>query len=135
MDNDQMPKTLADFVAEARSRVREIHPDDLDEMIGDHDDLLIVDVREADEFAKGHIPGALLIPRGLIEGAADVTCKHRVAQLSDARGKTVVLYCQTGGRSAMATDVLQQMGFKHAYNLAGGIELWAAEGFAVVQGL
>jgi len=128
-----MAKTLADFVKEARSRIQEVRPDDLDEMIENHDDLLIVDVREADEFAQGHIPGALHVARGLLEGAADPQYKYRVEALSNGRDKTVVLYCQTGGRSAMATDVLRQMGFEKAYNLAGGIENWKAEGFAVVK--
>lgn len=127
-----MAKRLGDFVAEARARIQEIAADELDEMIEDHDDILIVDVREADEYARGHIPGALLIPRGLIEGAADPGYKHRVETLVDARDRTVVLYCQTGGRSALATDALNQMGFVKAVNLAGGIEVWEAEGLPVV---
>lgn len=128
-----MTKRLGDFVAEARTRIREISADELDEMIEDHEDLLIVDVREADEYAAGHIPGALLIPRGLIEGAADPGYKHRVDTLVAARPRTVVLYCQTGGRSAMATDALMQMGYEKVFNLAGGIDVWEAEGLAVVK--
>lgn len=128
-----MPKTLSDFVREARSRIQEVRPDDLDEMIENHDDLLIVDVREADEYMKGHIPGALHVARGLLEGAADPDYKHRVERLCNARDNTVVVYCASGGRSAMAADVLRQMGFARACNLAGGIEMWMADGFAVVK--
>ncbi len=128
-----MAKTLADFVREARTRIREISVEEFDQMIEDHDDLLIVDVREADEYHRGHLPGALLIPRGLLEGAADTTCKWRVERLRAARERTVVLYCQNGSRSALAADTLQQMGFEKVYNLAGGIEMWQAEGFALVS--
>ncbi len=128
-----MVKRLADFVAEARRRIQEIHPDDLDEMIENHDDLTIIDVREPQEHASGHIPGALSIPRGTLEGAADPNYKHRVEELCNARANTIVLYCESGGRSAMAADTLQQMGFEKVYNLAGGIENWHAEGLPVVR--
>ena len=101
-------------------------------MIENHDDLLIVDVREVGEFQRGHIPGALLIPRGILESAADASCKLGVDRLRDARRQTVVLCCQNGARSALAADTLQQMGFDKVYNLAGGIDLWQAEGMALV---
>jgi rhodanese-related sulfurtransferase len=128
-----MTKRLADFVAEARARIQEIDATELDEMIENHEDVLIVDVREADEFEQGHIPGALNVPRGLLEGAADPNYKHRVDILCAAHERTVILYCQTGGRSAMAADTLNQMGFAKAWNLAGGIELWDAEGLPVIK--
>ncbi|MGE5241169.1 MAG: rhodanese-like domain-containing protein [Bacteroidota bacterium] len=128
-----MAKTLADFVREARTRIREISVEEFDEMIENHDDLLIVDVREADEYHHGHLPGALLVPRGLLEGAADAACKWRVEKLREARSRTLVLYCQNGSRSALAADTLQQMGFENVYNLAGGVEMWQAEGFALVS--
>jgi len=128
-----MEKTLADFVREARARIREISVEEFDEMIENHDDLLIVDVREANEYHRGHLPGALLIPRGLLEGAADAAGQWRVDQLREARDRTVVLYCQNGWRSALAVDTLKQMGFTRAYNLAGGVERWQAEGYALVS--
>jgi rhodanese-related sulfurtransferase len=128
-----MAKTLADFVREARTRIRELSVEELDEMIENHDELLIVDVREPDEYRRGHIAGALLIPRGLLEGAADSACKWRVEALRAARDRTVVLYCQNGARSALATDTLQQMGFERVYNLAGGVEMWQAEGYALIS--
>lgn len=128
-----MPKRLADFVQEARTQIRELKTDELDEMIEDHTDVLIVDVREPDEFAQGHIPGALNVPRGTLEGAADPSYKHRVQTLCDAQARDVVLYCATGGRSAMAAKTLLEMGFGRATSLAGGIDMWAAEGLPVVR--
>ena len=126
------PKTLEDFIREARARIQEVHPDALDEMIADHDDLLIVDVREPEEFHKGHIPGALLVPRGTLESAADCSNKHRVESLCNARNRTIVVCCDTGARSALAADTLNQMGF-NSYNLAGGIVLWEADDFPVIR--
>ncbi len=128
-----MAKTLADFVREARTRIREIGIEEFDEMIENHDELLIVDVREAEEFRRGHIPGALLIPRGILESAADNNCKLGMDRLRNARRQTIVLCCQNGARSALAADSLQQMGFDKVYNLAGGIDLWEAEGLALVK--
>lgn len=128
-----MPKRLADFVKEARAQIRELKADELDEMIEDHADVLIVDVREPEEFAQGHIPGALNVPRGTLEGAADPSYKHRVPTLCEAQARDVVLYCATGGRSAMAAKTLQEMGFSRATSLAGGIEMWAAEGLPLVK--
>ncbi len=128
-----MTKTLADFLRAARTRIKEIAVDDLDEMIEDHEHVLLVDVREPEEYAGGHIPGAILVPRGTLEGAADPDYKHRIDKLCSARERNVVLYCDTGGRSALAADTLQQMGFAKVYNLAGGIEMWQAEGLAIVK--
>ncbi len=128
-----MPKTLMDFVAAARERVNHVSADELLEMRQSRDDLLIVDVREESEFAAGHIPGARLIPRGTLEGAADPAYPKRDPELCKARQRPIVVYCATGGRSAMAADTLQQMGFEEVYNLAGGFENWAAEDLPVEE--
>lgn len=129
-----MPKSLMDFVAEARERVKHLSADELEAMRHQRDTLLVVDVREPDEYAAGHLPGALLVPRGTLEGAADPAYKHRNPALCQAHGQPIVVYCQTGGRSAMAADTLQQMGFQEVYNLAGGFENWEAEELPVVAG-
>ena len=128
-----MAKNLADFVREAQARIREISVEEFDEMIENHDDLLIVDVREAEEFQRGHIPGALLVPRGILESAADATGDRRVEKLHRARKQTLVLCSQNGSRSALAADTLQQMGFTNVYHLAGGIGSWKTQGFALVK--
>lgn len=129
-----MPKKLGDFIAEARARIKEVSADELEEMIDEREDLLIVDVREAWEFEAGHIPGSILVPRGTLEGAADPGYKLRDRVLCQAYERPIVLYCQTGGRSALAADTLNQMGFREVYNLAGGIEIWEAEDYPVASG-
>lgn len=129
-----MPKKLGDFVSEARANIKEISADDLDEMIQERDDLLVLDVREADEYAEAHIENAVLVPRGTLEGAADPNYKKRHPVLCQAQQRPIVVYCETGGRSAMAAHTLTEMGFAEVYNLGGGIEMWEAEDYPVVEG-
>lgn len=128
-----MAKSLIDLIQEARSRIRELGVDEVDALLNEGD-ILLVDVREPYEFERGHLPGAVLIPRGTLEGAADPSNQHRIEALYSARHRTVVVYCETGARSALAADTLQQMGFEDVYNLAGGIKLWEAEDLEVEVG-
>lgn len=125
-----MPKQLGCFVKEARTHIEEWDAESAHERLT-AGEVLVVDVREADAFNQGHIRGAINIPRGLLEGAADPGYKHRDPRLCTAQDKTILVYCQSGGRSAMATWVLKQMGFERAYNLAGGLECWQAEGYGL----
>ena len=125
-----MAKSLMDLVSAARGRILEIDSAALrDELAAG--DLLLVDVREPDEHRLGHLPGAVLIPRGTIEPAADLHFPKRHPELSQARKRRVVLYCGTGGRSALACDVLQEMGFENVASLAGGYAAWQGAEFEV----
>jgi len=127
-----MAKTLMDLVSAARGRVTEIEPAALEAEISAAGDLLLVDVREPDEYRLGHLPGAVLIPRGIIEPSADLRFPKRHPELSQARKRRVVLYCATGGRSALACEVLQEMGFENVASLAGGYGAWEAAELEVV---
>lgn len=127
-----MSMSLGDFIADARHRITEITPDEVDLLLENHEPILLVDVREPDEYDAGHIPGAIAVPRGLLEGAADAQNKHRVAKLCAARNNVVIVYCESGGRSALAADVLQRMGFERVRSLAGGCVLWEAEGYPLI---
>ena len=129
-----MEKTLQDFLTEARERISNVTPDELMDMMEGGEDFLLLDVREESEYAVSHIENSLNIPRGILEGAADHRCPRRDKTLCRARERVVVLYCQTGGRSSMATDVLLQMGFSRAVNLAGGLVNWEAEDFPLKHG-
>ncbi len=117
---------------ETRNSAREISVEEFDEMIENHDDLLIVDVREAGEFRRGHIPGAVLLPRGLLEGAADDARRLQMEQLLGGHHKTFVLCSRDGSGSATTADSLRQLGFEKVYSLAGGIARWQAQGYALV---
>ena len=121
------PKTLMDFVQEARALIKEVDGDTLTKMIESDPNVLVVDIREPSEHEHGHLKNAHLVPRGILEAAADLTYPTHDEMLYSAREKSVVLYCATGGRSAMGAMVLQMMGFKNVYSLAGGIMKWNEE--------
>jgi rhodanese-related sulfurtransferase len=113
-------KTAHDLVAIAKNRIAEIGLTDAIQAIQDADVLL--DVREADEYANGHIPGAMHISRGLLEFKLS-----NDPELSD-RNLKIVLYCKNSGRAALASVALQDMGYLHVQSIAGGFEAWASEG-------
>lgn len=125
--SDTRPKTLMDFVKEARAQIEEIDGDTLTRMLEEKPDLLLVDVREPSEHEHGHLPGAHLVPRGILEAAADPQFPKHDQTLVAARDQLVVVYCATGGRSAMAAWTLRLMGYQKAYSLAGGFMKWAEE--------
>jgi rhodanese-related sulfurtransferase len=129
----EQPVGLMDFVRAAKSCIVEITPVELKTKLDAGEDLVLIDVREAAEFEHGHIGGAHLVPRGIIEAAADTSYPKHYAPLSGARDQQIVVYCATSGRSAMAAAVLQMMGFKNVINLAGGIASWETEGMPLVR--
>ena len=124
-----MAKTLADFVRSALERVEETEPEAAAALL---DDLNwhFIDVREPDEFAAGHLPGARNFPRGFLEVKADLEHEKRDAWLA-ARDRRLVLYCGGGNRSALAADTLQQMGFTRVLSLRGGWTAWLQRGLPV----
>lgn len=125
--------SLMDFVTAARAQIKEVMPGELQQMLRNESDVLLVDVRESSEHEQGHLQGAHLVPRGILEAAADRNYPQRDELLSGARERPVVLYCATGGRSAMAALTLQMMGFQRVYSLAGGFKKWQDEGLPVVR--
>lgn len=133
MDNTAAPKTLMDFVKAAKAQIQELNPQEAQELLADESDTLLLDVRESSEHEQGHIANALLVPRGILEAAADPAYPKHVPQLAAARQRPVLLYCATGGRSAMAAATLQLMGFERVYNLDGGFGRWQEEGLPVVS--
>lgn len=125
--------SLMDFVQAARSQIKELNGEELTRLRAENPDVLLVDVRESSEHEQGHIEGAMLVPRGILEAAADHNYPKRFQALVDARERPVVLYCATGGRSAMAAVTLQLMGFQDVASLAGGFTQWEKDGLPVVR--
>jgi rhodanese-related sulfurtransferase len=117
-----MARTVQDLVAEARGRIEEIAPDQL--AVDEHS--IVIDVREPAEYAQGHLPGAINLPRGVLEFQihAHPAMACATSEALAAPDRDVVLYCLTGGRSALATDSLQALGFSHVRSLAGGLTAW-----------
>lgn len=127
-----MAKTLADLVSAARAVIREISPEEARRILEapGQEGWSFVDVREADEFAAGHVPGARLSPRGFLEVRADLQHPKRDPWLAD-RSRPLILYCGGGHRSALATAVLQEMGFERVVSMAEGWAGWSARGYPV----
>lgn len=117
-------KSAHDLVAEAKTQIHEVSVQDAEAAIRGAD--LLIDVRESDEFAAGHIPGAIHIPRGMLE------FKLSNAPELSARDLKLVLYCKTSGRSALAAASLQQMGYLNVQSISGGFDAWSEAGKPVV---
>jgi len=113
-------KTAQDLVAAAKANTEEISVKQASESIKDVD--LLLDVREADEYAQGHLSGAVLVPRGLLEFKLSST-----PELS-RRDLKVMIYCKTSGRAALAAAVMKDMGYLHVRSIAGGYDAWLASG-------
>ncbi len=118
-------KTAHDLVIAAKSRVREVPIEQAEQALLRADVLL--DVRDADEFANGHLPGAIHVSRGLLEFKLSAT------PALAARDLKVVLYCKTSGRAALAAAVMQDMGYLDVASIAGGYDAWFAAGKPVVK--
>jgi len=121
-------KTLMDFVKQAKAQIQEIEVIEVDALL--NQGYQVLDVREPAEFLLGTIEGALNVPRGILEPAADRQYAGHREELMD-RDKKWLLLCASSGRSAMATVVLQQMGFKNIRNINGGITAWKAAGLPI----
>jgi len=117
-------KRYADLIADAQRRVREVMPWDLRDRLAQVPPPLVVDVREPGEFAQGHIPGSINVPRGLLEAACDWDYDDTVPELAGGRERPIVLVCRSGQRSVLAADVMQQMGFAEVASLRTGVRGW-----------
>ena len=118
-------KSAHDLVMAAKAHIREIPLEQADAALAAAD--VLIDVREADEFAAGHLAGAVHIPRGLLEFKLS-----NAPQLGD-RSLKFVLYCKTSGRAALAAAAMRQMGYLNVQSIAGGFDAWVAAGKPVVK--
>lgn len=123
-----MPTTLQEMIAAANAAVPKISPEDAQAM-QQGSDALILDVRDALEVQKtGKAAGAMHVSRGLLEFKVDPSSPAYDAAFR--KDRTIILYCGTGGRSALAGKTLRDLGFSSVYNL-GGFAVWEAEGLPV----
>lgn len=113
--------TYQDFVADAKSRIREQDCESIRKAQKAQRAPFLLDVREMDEMEDGFLEGAVHLPRGLVE-------KHIWDHLSDPK-RPVCVYCSTGNRSALVVDAMQRMGFEDVTNLSGGIARWKQLGY------
>ena len=112
------------LVAKALETVDEILPWDLAKEIEQNPDLILLDIREQDEFEMMHIKKSLNVPRGLLEGTCCWNYDDTVPKLAKARNQNIVLICRSGNRSVLAALTMQQMGFENIRSLKLGIKGW-----------
>jgi rhodanese-related sulfurtransferase len=124
----QSPRTVAQMVAEARARVECLTPEQVADEL--RRGALLMDLREAEERVQnGSIEGAVHAPRGMLEFWADPTSPYHRAEFDGSR--RIILHCASGGRSALAADLLQQMGYRNVAHLEGGLKAWKEGGRSV----
>jgi molybdopterin/thiamine biosynthesis adenylyltransferase/rhodanese-related sulfurtransferase len=117
-----MSPSGAELLREIKSRIDEVDPSAVREQM--NNGATIVDVRETEEFAAGHIPGAKHVPRGYLES--------RIEGAVPDRARHVILYCASGNRSAYAARTLiDDLGYEHVESMTGGITLWKDRGYDV----
>jgi rhodanese-related sulfurtransferase len=124
MQTSQTPRTAAQLVAEARQHIENLTPAQVAAELFAGSPLL-VDLREPDERARnGVLPGAVPAPRGMLEFYADPTSPYHRAEFDPAR--RTILYCASGGRSALAVATLRRLGYARVAHLDGGFKEWSA---------
>ena len=112
-------KTGQEMVAEAKTRISEVTAKEVLTRLSKSEAIVLLDVREANEWNLGRLPNAIHIARGQLE----TNVEARIP-----RDATVVIYCATGNRSVFAADTMQQMGYENVASMSGGFRDWVGLG-------
>ena len=124
-------KTATDLVKEAKLKIEGLSPEQASKELLDENTILI-DIRESEEIQQnGKIIGSVHAPRGMLEFYADETLPYHKPEFD--KNKRLILHCASGGRSALATATLKEMGFKNVAHLDGGIKAWKDSGKPTVD--
>lgn len=119
-----MSKTFKQLISDILPDIEELFPWDLEVLMEEDPTLLLVDIREIDEFDSAYIKGSLHVPRGILEAACDWDYSDTIPNLVNARERNVVVICRSGNRSALAAFTLQLMGYKQVTSLQTGVKGW-----------
>src|SRR5256885_16498140 len=126
--------SASQIVAEARKTIPEITLAQAREELDQGQAGLLLDVREPAEWEKGHIPGTLLAPRGMLEWYADPTTPYAKPELTTKRDARIIIACASGGRSMLAAQALKKMGYTDVVSIGGGFNEWSKQGFPIEEG-
>ena len=122
------PSTVAELVAAAKASIELVDVDGLVREL-DGGSAVVIDLRERDELERhGTIAGAIHAPRGMLEFFADGSSPYHL-ETFDRSDRRLILFCASGGRSALAAASLQRMGFSNVAHLEGGLQAWKAAGY------
>lgn len=113
------------LVNDAKQRIKQENFLETKRRLDNGEKLVLVDTREDAEWARGHIPGAIHLGRGIIERDIEKTIPDK--------GTPIVLYCGGGFRSALAADNLQKMGYHNVISMDGGWRGWTEAGFPIIK--
>jgi len=113
------------LVDDAKARIRQTNVQEVKRRVDNKETFTLIDVREESEWAKGHLPGAIHLSKGIIERDIENAVPEKVTPM--------VLYCGGGFRSALVADNLQKMGYTHVISMDGGWRGWTEAGFATVR--
>ena len=129
--NSDQALSASQIVAEARKTIPDITVTLAREELDKGQAALLVDVREPAEWEKGHIPGAMLAPRGMLEWYADPSTPYAKPELTTKQDAHIIIACASGGRSILAAETLKKMGYTNVVNMAGGFNEWNKQGLPV----
>jgi len=119
------------MVEQAKARIEVTTPAEITGAVSSRE-MLFLDIREPEEWQAAHVPEAVHIPRGMLEFRADPASQYYDSRLG--AGKPIVVSCASGGRSALATAVLMDMGYENVRSLDGGMNAWEEAGHRVERG-
>ena len=126
-----MAKSATDLVKEAKQHIENLTPEQVHKELKNGNATLI-DIRESEELSQnGKIDGSVHSPRGMIEFHADDSLPYHKPEFD--RNKRLILHCAGGGRSALATVTLKQMGYNNVAHLDGGFNAWKEAGYPVTE--
>lgn len=124
-------KSAADLVKEAKQQIENLSPEQVEEEIS-KGNATVIDIRESEELQQnGKIAGSVHAPRGMLEFYADSSLPYHRPEFD--RNKRLILHCASGGRSALATATLKQMGYENIAHMDGGLKAWKEAGKPVAE--
>ncbi|SNB62343.1 Rhodanese-related sulfurtransferase [Arboricoccus pini] len=123
-------KSTKELVADASRAIETLQPEQAQAFVDDRE-VLFVDVREPAEWQGGHLPGAIRVPRGQLEWAADPASSSYKPDFG--RANRIVVYCAAAGRSALAAKTLSDMGYRNVSHIDGGFEAWRKSGMPIEE--
>ncbi len=119
------PEGFLNLVKDAKKRIKEENFRETKKRLDASEKIILVDTREDSEWARGHIPGAIHLSKGIIERDIERAIPDKEA--------AIILYCGGGFRSALAADNLQKMGYHNVISMDGGWRGWTEAGFPVIK--
>jgi rhodanese-related sulfurtransferase len=118
-------KTPDELVKEAKAAINEISVTEVKKIVDNKEKIIILDVRDREEYETGHIPGAINISRGSLD--------FKVRLIIPDKNSTIIVYCGLDLRSPLATKSMNDLGYKKAVNMIGGLKAWKEAGYPILK--